>query len=423
MNAARLFGSKAVSAGAAIAASGVGSTVQARAPVPQAAQASTVNVPSQKLSDDGWMMLEMEGEQKLFQMYTPAEVDVAAQDVLALLSNNNSSSHSALTCDSESTDSSEGTEADTIIFNTYTASPDVQHHIWGCSHSALTCDSESTDSSEGTEADAIISSAYTANPDVQHRTQDIQLSSLLSVTTRMLNAPGLQAQVVQFMLEDDEVRQLILGLEGNQNLDAYLSSKGLSAPSLLPPFGAGPPQVQIQELDSEEGGPNPLAALINNIVHGVAWASEQAGSRLARLGDWLRSRFAQQVTREGKQGAADRAGGPEPWVPSGALVVQTDVWKRACIIKACVRAVQLGTSSTAGYSDIILMYVVQTDVWQRACIIKACVLAVQPGTSSTAGYSEIILMYAVQTDVWNGACIIKACVLAVQPATSSTAGY
>eukprot|EP00798_Chlamydomonas_sp_ICE-L_P001663 gene1663-33059_t len=91
------------------------------------------------------------------------------------------------------------------------------------------------------------------------------------------------------MVEAMRAGQFVFGLDGTNNLDAYLASRGLSAPRLLPPFGAGPPQVQIRELGSEEeGDDDPVASLIRNIVNGVAWATEQLAPELARLGAWLR---------------------------------------------------------------------------------------------------------------------------------------
>lgn len=256
------LGSRAAGSAVAAVAGGAGATVHARAPplqtvAPDARAAS-------KAVDDEWLVTHLDGEQLLFQAYKPAEVDAALADVIGLFYGHNSAAK---------------------------ATPSLV--ITELKDEA----SSSSESSEGSSADAVIASTFCHHGRASATAEQLSMNTLLSITSKLLKRPGLQVEVVQCMMEDEEVRNLILGEGGD--LDAYLAAVGIHTPGLLPPAAslaaAAAASSQPSCLITAEGDESASSGgsdLVSKLVHVVAVAVERTGSVFSFLGGWLRDRLA-----------------------------------------------------------------------------------------------------------------------------------
>eukprot|EP00199_Chlamydomonas_sp_CCMP681_P000540 CAMPEP_0119106726 /NCGR_PEP_ID=MMETSP1180-20130426/6284_1 /TAXON_ID=3052 ORGANISM="Chlamydomonas cf sp, Strain CCMP681" /NCGR_SAMPLE_ID=MMETSP1180 /ASSEMBLY_ACC=CAM_ASM_000741 /LENGTH=470 /DNA_ID=CAMNT_0007092107 /DNA_START=74 /DNA_END=1487 /DNA_ORIENTATION=+ len=160
--------------------------------------------------------------------------------------------------------------------------------------------SETSNLSEGRDADAVLGTSLRPAGNTELGTvgapkpgAPTQMDDLLRITGRLLRRPGLQKEVVLAMMDDSEIRELLLrqshDLEG---LEKYLASVGISSPGLLPPQAAAALQaysLQDGYVDAEGNGDeqSPLDA----ILHAVRAAIGAAGGALAGMGGWLRDRF------------------------------------------------------------------------------------------------------------------------------------
>ncbi|GFH14004.1 mitochondrial transcription termination factor [Haematococcus lacustris] len=93
------------------------------------------------------------------------------------------------------------------------------------SHTPLSQEGSSV-SSEGECADEVIQSTFlTARPgQAASSGGQGQMHELLRLTSKLLCSPGLQREVVKVMMEDEEVRELMLRQTQMRNLDAYLQA-------------------------------------------------------------------------------------------------------------------------------------------------------------------------------------------------------
>ncbi|KAG2486736.1 hypothetical protein HYH03_014662 [Edaphochlamys debaryana] len=269
-------------AAAAAAAAALQGPAHARAPPAQtqaAARAVAPHAPS-KIVDrdtDGWVMAEVEDQVVVFQPYSAQEVDEAASTVMALWGGSGRISEPG----------DEGGAAD------------------GPSSSGS---SFSGSAGDGALADSIIEAAAAASADAVAggRSQDrSQLEALMAITTKMLRRPGMQREVVACMLEDVEVRELML--RQCSDLDRYLVTAGIAVnpPLLTAPEGepGTPTGGASSGASAAPGGPD----LVSRVVGAVAGAFERAGDALASLGSWLRGRLAALMGPQGGEGEQEEA--------------------------------------------------------------------------------------------------------------------
>ncbi|EFJ51275.1 hypothetical protein VOLCADRAFT_103542 [Volvox carteri f. nagariensis] len=263
-------------AAAAAAANAAQGSVQARAPPQGARQAGAHPPVHSKIVDrdtEDWIMAELKDEVVLFQPFDGREVEEAASTVMTLWAGRAPSTPRSGPIITEPGEDADG--------------------------GSSSCGEYGDD----LFANAVIEAAAAANADAvaQGRSKDReQLESLMAITTRMLKRPGLQREVVMCMMEDSEVRDLML--RQCTDLDRYLLAAGIHNPALLPP----PPSESL-EIGNPEGDrsaragatdtPTPKKSasassrgspLISRLVGVVAGALERAGDVLASLGNWLR---------------------------------------------------------------------------------------------------------------------------------------
>ncbi|PNW78566.1 hypothetical protein CHLRE_09g392050v5 [Chlamydomonas reinhardtii] len=300
----------AAAAAAGVAANAAQGSAQARAPAQSAGrQAVHAPVHNNKLVDrdvdSGWLDVQLKDEVVLFQPFNTQELDQAADTVLALFGGAG-----------PSTSTSASTSAGPIVTEPEDADGHPQQHGSGRS---------SDDGGAGSDlADAYIEAAAAANARAVaagHRAREReQLEGLMAITTRLLRRPGMQREVVLCMLEDTEVRELMM--RQCSDLDRYLLAAGIHTPQLLPPAAAAaaegltsasasstfsttsaasaasatataeastnqsPPQSQ------QGGGVGGPGGLVSKLVGAVAGAIERAGDALACLGGWVRRHLA-----------------------------------------------------------------------------------------------------------------------------------
>ncbi|KXZ51805.1 hypothetical protein GPECTOR_11g247 [Gonium pectorale] len=215
--------------------------------------------------------------------------------------------------------------------------------------------------SDGAAADAIIeATAAAALGDSGQRGGDRQqLQDLMAITTRLLRRPGMQREVVLCMMEDPEVRELML--RQCSDLDRYLLAAGITNPQLLPAPSDGESTPAAGGIDAVAGAAGPSAGtdgrsrpdLVSRLVGVVAGALEHAGNALARLGDWLRRHVAmamgqeleEEVEEVGAGGAAPgsaRGQRPVNQVLGGVMVLAVAVFcvaviRRPIVLRAVAR--------------------------------------------------------------------------------------
>ncbi|KAG2432526.1 hypothetical protein HXX76_008871 [Chlamydomonas incerta] len=297
--AARIAARPAAAAAAGVAANAAQGSAHARAPAQSAGrQAVAPPAHNNKLVDrdvdSGWLDVQLKDEVVLFQPFNTQELDQAADTVLALFSGAGPS-----------------TSAGPIV---------TEPSEDGAEQQQLGSGRSSDDGGAGSDlADAYIEAAAAANAHAVaagHRARERQqLEGLMTITTRLLRRPGMQREVVLCMLEDEEVRDLML--RQCSDLDRYLLAAGIHTPQLLPPAAAAEaaaaaaaapacllaasaslhdadaatatPRTQQQPQPHQGGGPG---GLVNKLVGVVAGAIEKAGDALAFLGGWLRRHLA-----------------------------------------------------------------------------------------------------------------------------------
>jgi len=263
-----------------------------------------------KVTDDDWVRLDVDGEVLLFKPFQSHDVDAAAAEVATLLpgarprsSHPLPSVHIAEIADGHPPPAAEGSSG------------------------------SFTSSSEGFHADQVI--ALTSLPTVVQAgsREDEHLADLMAMTTKMLKRPGMQVEVVKAMMEDEEIREIML--RQCSDLDAYLLAAGVPAPHLLlPPAAAASLNQAAGSTQGEEGGPT----VVDKLVEAVARALEGTGSALAALGGWLRDRLGfllpfrgrpqeQSKGQEQGQGQEHRAGrGRADAVLGGVMVLAVTVF-------------------------------------------------------------------------------------------------
>ncbi|MEW5297947.1 MAG: hypothetical protein WDW36_001122 [Sanguina aurantia] len=151
-----------------------------------------------------------------------------------------------------------------------------------------------------------------------------QLDELLRITSIMLKRPGMQREVVQCMIEDPEVRHLML--RQSTDLDAYLMAAGISTPGLLPPGAAPAPHRSLvsrfahagsstsgsstsaSDVDERrlEENASPFEALLQSMstmIEGVAGFGRNV---VNFLGGWMRDRLS-ALSGEGREGVEGKA--------------------------------------------------------------------------------------------------------------------
>ncbi len=139
---------------------------------------------------------------------------------------------------------------------------------------------------------------------------------LMDLTNKMLKRPGMQAEIVRAMLEDQEIRDIVLRESGD--LDNYLLAAGVApAMSLLPP-GAAMAAVQGH---LEHQGISLPGNLMAELMGVVTAAVGDVGRGLRQVVRWLKERlhaiWFQLPTDEGFQvGQGQREGmGEEACTP------------------------------------------------------------------------------------------------------------
>lgn len=233
----RATGPRAVAATAAVATAST-STAHARAPP----QAQLRERPFTKLGDaDGWELADLKDEVVLFRPYDAREIDDALQQVSELVDRSPSSSS-----------------------RTYPIITEVE---------------EGSDCTDGVQADCVIEDAEDR---YRVRNEDReQLFNLVQITSRLLQRPGMQAELVKSMLEDEELRGLVLAQSSNDNLEAYLAQGGFTPPLLLE--GGN---LVFEPIDGDDS--DFFAKLVGAIT---SWVGK-AGDAMGFLGGWLRDRLA-----------------------------------------------------------------------------------------------------------------------------------
>lgn len=235
------------------------------------------------IDDRDWLLTDLDQEVLIFKPYKPSDVDTAVEQVHAMMSVGPSrpSTHSVVIEEEE-----DGGFAPTP--------------------------SSDTDSlvTNGTDADVVLSQPTnngpfiinTARPGGNTPTGALGADSmpdLLKIAAKLLKRPGLQAEVFKVMIEDSEVRDLML--KQSRNLDAYLEAVGVHNPRLLEGGAQASPMAfnlnaGSDTSEGEEGG--------NHVLHGilkaVAACIDKTGNFFAGLGSWLMDRFGdlgQHMTR------------------------------------------------------------------------------------------------------------------------------
>lgn len=239
-------------AGPVAAAATGATTAQARAP-----PAALPNVRSTiKPVEDEWVMTHVNGSQVLFQPFSVEEIDEGVEELGALI-----------------------------------------RPLFGSSVVINEVSPNGSDITDGTAADCVIEAADGGNNrglySMAGNQQELQLARLLHISNKMLRRPGLQREVVACMLEDPEVRDLML--TQCDDLDAYLIAAGIPAPAaglLMPATDGFIPGMGTFAAagggGSDEG--HDLIAMVVNAVSGLL--EQRTGGALKFLGHWLRDRFA-----------------------------------------------------------------------------------------------------------------------------------
>ncbi|KAG2454087.1 hypothetical protein HYH02_001127 [Chlamydomonas schloesseri] len=302
--AARIAARPAAAAAGVAAANAAQGSAHARAPT-QTAGRQAVHPPAHNNKlvdrdvDAGWLDVQLKDEVVLFQPFNTQELDQAADTVLALFSG---ASSSVTTTTSSS--------AVPII-----TEPDEEGAATSPSRTGGGSGRSSDDGGAGSDlADAYIEAAAAANAQAvasgQRAREREQLEGLMAITTRLLRRPGMQREVVLCMLEDEEVRDLML--RQCSDLDRYLVAAGIHTPQLLPPAAAAAaaaagsllPEAAAPEAETDAQQPQPQprqgaggagggpGGLVSKLVGAVAGAIERAGDALAFLGGWLRRHIA-----------------------------------------------------------------------------------------------------------------------------------
>lgn len=216
--------------------------------------------------DDDWLLVKTSDEAVLFQPFSPDDIDLCLHEVTNLFTKPKPRSSSSVVAIAEVDDDSPAGSSATSV---------------------------------GTNADAIIELSE-SSVFVQHY-QDVnglagpsqnELNNFLQVTGKLLKRPGMQAEIVRAMLEDEDVRSLMLGQ--SDNLDSYLQAVGVSSLGLLPPaakFDAGNADDSENEQHTD---------VLSGLINAIATVVEKAGSALAFLGGWLRDRVQHDVLRKPK---------------------------------------------------------------------------------------------------------------------------
>lgn len=232
--------------------------------------------------DDDWLLVKGGDEMLLFRPFEADEVDSCLQDVTDMLLG------------------SKGRRAPLVAVR------------------EIGFNSSDESTSEGSNADAVIELAEPLpfTPPVFGQLSDSsaeQLHSFLSITGKLLKRPGMQAEIVSAMLEDEEVCRVMLGQ--SENLEQYLQSVGVT-PYLLPPAAAA---AATNEGVSEGSGIDLVGAFVN----AIATAVERTGSALSTLGGWLRRRLNLQYKPEaaGQEGKDSAPKSKGPNVVMGAVMV------------------------------------------------------------------------------------------------------
>ncbi|GIL74516.1 hypothetical protein Vretimale_2210 [Volvox reticuliferus] len=268
----------AAAAAATVAANAVQGSVQARAP-PQGARQAAHPPAHSKIVDrdtEGWVLAELKDEMVLFEPFNAKEVEEAAGTVMALFGGRS------------------------------TIAPIVSGPI-------ITEVSEDVD--DGL-ANAVIeaTAAATADAVAMGRNEERkQLNDLMAITTRMLRRPGMQREVVMCMLDDPEVRQLMM--DRCNDLDRYLTAAGIYNPGLLPP----PENISFTGDASSAGNaagagnaPRPGGPdMVSRLVGTVATVLQRAGGALAPLAGWLRRRLQALFSSENEERTDEGVGARE----------------------------------------------------------------------------------------------------------------
>ncbi|KAJ9517132.1 hypothetical protein QJQ45_009114 [Haematococcus lacustris] len=248
--------------------------------------------------EDGWCLTDFNNELYLFNAYRADEIALAAQDLAAMF------------------DAKEAVRA---------ARPSaVVVEEVPSSHTPLSQEGSSV-SSEGECADEVIQSTFlTARPgQAASSGGQGQMHELLRLTSKLLCSPGLQREVVKVMMEDEEVRELMLRQTQMRNLDAYLQAVGMPATLLLPPApgcSPSPPSCPgVAEDDAPAGTPAADQDWLAKLLNAASACLDAAGSALQGAGRWLQGRFqglanilASRMFGEGEQeveeGEGEQAG-------------------------------------------------------------------------------------------------------------------
>jgi len=152
----------------------------------------------------------------------------------------------------------------------------------------------STPTSEGSIANEIIS-RHGLEADSSTNVNGMDISTLMNLTSKMLKRPGMQAEIVKAMMEDEDVRNILLRECGD--LDGYLKAAGVvQVTSLLPPAAAAASAAEdeLPGLSSQQGDDGtwvPDATqhgdLLTKMARALGSILGQAGNQLGRLGNWI----------------------------------------------------------------------------------------------------------------------------------------
>ncbi|GAX83944.1 hypothetical protein CEUSTIGMA_g11368.t1 [Chlamydomonas eustigma] len=145
----------------------------------------------------------------------------------------------------------------------------------------------STPTSEGSIADVIIANHGLHVAADNASVNGLDVLTLMNLTSKMLKRPGMQAEIVKAMMEDEEVRNILLRECGD--LDGYLKAAGVvQVASLLPPAAAAAaaegadaaPTILPDNASKHEDLLTKMAQALGSILG-------QAGHQLGRLGNWI----------------------------------------------------------------------------------------------------------------------------------------
>ncbi|GIL48478.1 hypothetical protein Vafri_4995 [Volvox africanus] len=286
----------AAAAAATAAANAAQGSVQARAP-PQGARQTAHPPAHSKIVDrdtEGWVLAELKDAVVLFEPFNAKEVDEAAGTVMALFGGRSTTAQIA---------------SGPIITE---VGEDVDDSL-----------STASGSADDGLADAVIEATAAATADavaMGRNNERKQLTDLMTITTRLLRRPGMQQEVVRCMLEDPEVRQLMVGR--CNDLDRYLTAAGIHNPGLLPP-----PETITITADPSSAGSAAGAAnaqrhagsdMISRLVGTVATVLQRAGGALAPLAGWLRRRLQALFAPENEERMDEGPGAREGAAAGGA---------------------------------------------------------------------------------------------------------